>query len=226
MDILTILNDYQGVVACIAIVVAVLIYIAGKIGESRLNYRKRIHLLQALKKELSWEVGLLTDIVQDENEDLPHYYDPTRANFKGHNDVLVYALTRGQSVLRPNEQLFDALIRTNDALGYYNQQVQEQHDCRFSAPQLLGIATDMYRRDPQVLKKWMCDPSARPENIKYFLEELRLRNWAINSGKKCRLAPALVDVYRQIDLELNRLTQGRKWWHFWKAKLNRDDKQF
>ena len=37
------------------------------------------------------------------------------------------------------------------------------------------------------IKKWMCDINNRPEEIRNWLEELRLRNWAINNGKNNRL---------------------------------------
>ncbi|OGD63865.1 hypothetical protein A2215_00790 [Candidatus Berkelbacteria bacterium RIFOXYA2_FULL_43_10] len=201
----------------IAIITVILIFILERIFKSRSNYRSKINLLEAVKKELEWNQQWITDLVEDEQEDSTRYYDPTRANFKCGNDIISYAVTHGQSLLRSKIDLIQALVIVNDAIKQYNQQVQEQHDCRFSSPEITAIATSLYQKNPNILKNWMCDSKSRPSIIADFLIELRLRNWAINTRTKNYLRPALINAFKLIENELNYLVLNNKWWHFWKG---------
>ena len=211
------LNKNSGGLQFIAILIAVIIFILERIFSARSNYRTKMNLLDSMLKELEWNSQLLIDIGEDENEDRAVYYDTTRANFKCKNDVLLYAITTGHGILNSRRGLMEVLIGVNSAIGCYNQQVQEQHDCRFSRPDLTGYATKLIRDDQNTPKKWMCDYLNRPEELKNFIEEIRLRNWAINQGKKVRLRPALLKALGILEKDINHIKESKRWWHFWKG---------
>ena len=65
----------------------------------------------------------------------------------------------------------------------------------------------------------MCDINNRPEEIRNWLEELRLRNWAINNGKNNRLKPALLFAYKLVYEEISKTLNRKMWWHFGKVKI-------
>ena len=149
---LNLLNKNSGIIETVAVVIAVIIFIFERIITSRSNFRNRLNLFEAVKKQLDWNMQWLTDIVGND-KDIEIYYDPTRANFKCSSEVIKYAIMQGHGNLKTARPLLEALVNAaHDAILYYNQQVQEQHDCRFSSPEITGMATRLYLKDPEVLK--------------------------------------------------------------------------
>jgi hypothetical protein len=208
------LNDNQGLTSTIAIVIAVIFFITERLIEARKQYRQRRNLLEAVKKEIEWDMQWCNDITEDSQEDRQRYFDPTRADFKCGNEVLVYAITQGYALLNTNENLILALVAAKEAINHYNQQTQEQHDFRFGSPEVMSKTSSYLVKDKSTLKKWM-DPDKRPEGLKDFIEELRLRNWAINEGKRTVLRPYLTNALRLINEEL--VQSKKKIWEFWKS---------
>lgn len=211
------LKEDQYLYQFFTLIFAVLVFFIDKLLEKRKKYQSKITLLKSIEKELELNSQWVNDIVESEDDQI-NYYNPTNANFKCNNDVLMAYLPNKEGLLNKNIELMNALLIVNYAIGFYNQQVEEQHDFRFSNPHLLGLATSYIWNKPNgldMLKDWMCCEEKRPEELKYFLTELRLRNWAINKGKREKLKPALFNAINLIKKEINLINSRNFLQHFW-----------
>lgn len=211
------LDQHPGLSILVAFIIAFLGWIFSVIRESRNKYRQKRNLLEAIKLEIDFDAGWIQDL-SPKGEDAVRYYDPTRANFRLRDDAITYAITNGQSVLLEDKDFIRILISVSHAARFVNQQIQEQHDCRFSSPEITGLATKIYTKDNNVLKKWMCDENNRPEELRNWLEELHLRNWAINNvGFRQQLKPSIEIAIPAINKIIDRMDSSKRWWHFWKS---------
>lgn len=194
-------KEYQYLYQFFALIFAILVFAIDKFLEKIKKYQSKITLLKSIKKELELNMEWIDNVINSD-EYQANYYDPTAANFKCSNDVLKAYLPNKNGFLNKNDDLMKALLALNSAIGHYNQQVSEQHDCRFNAPALIGLATTLYIKNPGVLKEWMCSEEKRPQELKFFLTELGLRNWAINNGKRNVLSPKLINALELVEKEL------------------------
>lgn len=191
------------------IAVALLTWLIARYRGAVARINNKINLLEAIKKEIDWNRGYFLPLIEDDTKELHLFFDPTRANFKCGNDVISYAVTNGIGILNSNTNLVTGLVTLNDCIRQYNQQVQEQHDCRFGSPELTAMATRLAINE-KILVQWMSDVNSRPDEIRDLLEEIRLRNWAINTRIRSRFRPVLIEVSDLLNTEIDRTK--KTWW--------------
>lgn len=205
----------QVILETIAIVLVVLFYVFDyrrgrqKAEEERKKEQERKHklkkaILSGLKQELEMNWRLLHNPpLLDRKVYHPEYYDPTRQIFKYPDDAIGLALSRVESDVLLEPDLAQGLLRVRQAVRFVNQQVDELMAFRFGSPDMLAKASDLFRNNPDCIKKFASDTNKIPKWCRPWFQELALRHWAIvNEGYWSRLKPYLEAVQPNLDAAL------------------------
>ena len=162
-------------------------------------------ILIGLKKEIELNWALLNNPpLSSPRHYHPEYYDPTRQIFKYREDAIISALSQAESGGSLDTELTEALLAASHSIRFVNQQIDELLAFRFSSADRLAEASNLVRKNPNLLQKLAAAPEKiKPKRLRSYLKELALRHWAIvNEGYWKRLKPSLEAVRQPLNRAL------------------------